>query len=84
MAKTKGLSRNNCWRGWETMGSHKLLVKQSDVSDLENTSRVGLPRWFSGKESSCNAGDIVQSMGQEDILEKKVESHSSVLFFFFF
>ena len=66
------------------MGSHKLLVKQSDVSDLENTSRVGLPRWFSGKESSCNAGDIVQSMGQEDILEKKVESHSSVLFFFFF
>ena len=60
------------------MGSHKLLFKQSDMSNLENTSRVGLPWWFSGKESSCNAGDIVRSLGQEDPLEKKVESHSSV------
>ena len=33
-----------------------------------------------GKEPSCNAGDTwVQSLGQEDPLEKEVATHSSIL-----
>ena len=31
------------------------------------------------KESACNAGDRVQSLGQEDPLEKEMATHSSVL-----
>ena len=32
-----------------------------------------------GKESACNAGDLVPFMGQEDILEKGMATHSSIL-----
>ena len=31
-----------------------------------------------GKESTCNSGDI-ESLGQEDVLEKKMATHSSIL-----
>ena len=31
------------------------------------------------KESACNAGDWVQSLGQEDPLEKEMATHSSIL-----
>ena len=39
----------------------------------------GLPWWLSGKESSCNTGDHVRSLGWEDPLEKEMATHSSVL-----
>ena len=32
-----------------------------------------------GKESTCNAGDPVQSLGQEDPLEKGMATLSSIL-----
>ena len=32
-----------------------------------------------GKQSTCNAGDLVQSLGQEDPLEKEMATHSIVL-----
>ena len=32
-----------------------------------------------GKESACNAGDRVQSLGWEDLLEKGKATHSSIL-----
>ena len=32
-----------------------------------------------GKESACNAGAWVQSLGEEDPLEKKMATHSSIL-----
>ena len=32
-----------------------------------------------GKESACDDGDQVQSLGQEDPLEKEMATHSSVL-----
>ena len=35
-----------------------------------------LPRWFSGRESACQ---WVQSLGQEDPLEKEMATHSSNL-----
>ena len=38
----------------------------------------GLPWWLSGKESSCNAGDMDSIPGSEDPL-KGMATHSSVL-----
>jgi len=32
-----------------------------------------------GKESTCNAGDAVLSLGQENPLEKGLGTHSSIL-----
>ena len=32
-----------------------------------------------GKESACNSGDTVQSLGREDPLEKGIATHSSIL-----
>ena len=32
-----------------------------------------------GKESACNSGDTVQSLGQKDPLEKGIATHSSIL-----
>ena len=39
----------------------------------------GLPRWHSGKESACNAGDQVWSLSQEGPLEDGMATHSSTL-----
>ena len=48
-----------------------------------NKRSVGLPWWFSGKDSACHVGDLqemqVQSLGQEDPLEKEMATHSSIL-----
>ena len=38
----------------------------------------GFPGGSIGKESACNAGDQVQSLGGEDALEKGVATHSSI------
>ena len=44
---------------------------------------MGLPRWHNGEESACNAGDLQDmqawSLGQEDSLEEKMATHSSIL-----
>ena len=40
---------------------------------------MGLPLWFSSKESAFDAGDTkawVQSLGREDPLEEKMATHS--------
>ena len=43
----------------------------------------GFPRWLSGKESTCKAVDSqetwVQSLDQEDPLEKLMATHASIL-----
>ena len=39
----------------------------------------GLPRWLSGKESSCQQEMQIQSLGQEDLLEKEMAINSSIL-----
>ena len=41
----------------------------------------GIPKWLSGKESACQCrrqGTWVQSLGQEDPLEKEMATHSSI------
>ena len=40
---------------------------------------IGLPLWLSGKESACNAGNVVQSLHWEDPLKEEIETHSSIL-----
>jgi len=35
--------------------------------------------WYSGEESSCQNRKQVRSLGREDPLEHKVETHSSIL-----
>ena len=35
--------------------------------------------WLSGKESTCQAGDVGSALGREDPLEKEMEVYSSVL-----
>ena len=39
----------------------------------------GFPGGSDGKECACNAGDPVQSLGQEDPLEKGMATNSSIL-----
>ena len=38
-----------------------------------------LPWWLREKESAYKAGDMVQSLGGENPLEKEMSTHSSVL-----
>ena len=40
---------------------------------------MGFPGGSDGKESARNAGDRVQSLGQEDPLEKEMATNSSIL-----
>ena len=40
--------------------------------------QLSFPGGSDGKESACNVGDRVQSLGQEDPLEKEMATHSSI------
>ena len=40
---------------------------------------MGFPGGLDGKDSVCNAGDPVRSLGWEDPLEKEMAAHSSIL-----
>ena len=37
------------------------------------------PYCSAGKESTCNAGNLVRFLGQEDLLEKEMATHSGIL-----
>ena len=41
---------------------------------------MGLPRWLSGKEPACNAGEVgsIPGLGRSP-LEKEMATHSSIL-----
>ena len=41
--------------------------------------QFGFPGGSEGKESACNVGDQVRSLGWEDSLEKEMATHSSIL-----
>ena len=40
---------------------------------------LGFPCGSAGKESTCNAGDLVRSLGWEDPLEEGKTTHSTIL-----
>ena len=39
---------------------------------------LGFPGGSDGKESACNTGDLVKSLGREDPLENGMATHSSI------
>ena len=45
---------------------------------MASPSSMGFPGSSVGKESASSAGDQVQSLGQEDPLEKEMENHFSI------
>ena len=47
--------------------------------DITYVWNLHFPDGLDGKESACNAGDWVWSLGQEDSLEKGMATHSSIL-----
>ena len=55
--------------------------KESDTTQQLNNNKpsLGLPRWLSGKESTCQVETWVQSLGWEDSLEKEMATHFSIL-----
>ena len=46
---------------------------------LFQNSSLLLSWWLSGKESACSAGDLGSIPGQEEPLEKRMATHSSIL-----
>ena len=40
---------------------------------------VGIPGDSEDKESACNAGDLRRTLGWEDLLEKEMATHPSML-----
>ena len=46
---------------------------------LPTPAFMGFPDGSDGKESTCNAGELVQSLGWEDPLEEGIATHSSIL-----
>ena len=56
---------------------HNLLDLSSPTRDLIWVT--GFSGSSVGKESFCNAGDQVHSLGQEDPLKKEIATHSSIL-----
>ena len=60
------------------------MARRSNQSILkeinpEYSLEGGFPGGSDDKESACNVGDQVQSLGCEDPLEKKIATHSSTL-----
>ena len=61
---------------------YKVSVTAHWVKQLKLYStftKEGFPGGSDGKESVCNAGDLVRSLGWEDPLEKELATHSSIL-----
>ena len=44
-----------------------------------HNSELGFPGGSDSKESTCNAGDLGSILGWEDLLEKEMATHSSIL-----
>ena len=76
------------WVGDAIQQSHSL--SPPSPSALIISQHQGLFQWVSSwaslvvkredaQESACNAGDLVQSLDQEDPLEKGMATHSSIL-----
>ena len=49
-----------------------------EILNKWNYVPYGFPRWLSGKESICQTGDLVGSLGQENPLEKEMATHSHI------
>ena len=72
-----------CITKWWPMALTPNLITRMFPTLLHLPVAIGTcPVWFSGKESTCSAGVAetwVQSLGQEDPLEYKMATHSSIV-----
>ena len=65
---------------WSETRSLKLPTTITDQLVTAITqSNLGFPGGSHSKESTCNAGDLVWSLGWEDPLEQSMATHSSIL-----
>ena len=56
------------------------LILGKKTLTIHYVDRLGFPRWFSGKESSCQAGNTgFRSLGGQDSLEKEMTTCSGIL-----
>ena len=56
------------------------LILGKKTLTIHYVDRLGFARWFSGKESSCQAGNTrFRSLGGQDSLEKEVTTCSDIL-----
>ena len=55
----------------------RAAIKNSNFS--HHSACHSLPWWLSGKEFACQYRDPVQPLGREDLLEKEMATHSSIL-----
>ena len=63
-----------CHSGEEKREEREKQDKNEGPRDLG-----GLSRWLNSKESACNSGDRLKSLGGEDALEEVMVTHSSIL-----
>ena len=71
----------NCSSNGDDKLDHLLkVVTASYLHYLEKFPvQSGLPKWLSGKESTCQCSRLGLSLGWEDSLEKEMATHSSIL-----
>ena len=62
----------------DCLKAHK-LSGEADTLGSSDVHFLLIPGGSDGKESACNAGDGVQSLGGEDPLEKGIATHFSIL-----
>ena len=55
------------------------IASTSNTEEAEFEWFIDFPGGSNGKVSAYNVGNLVQSLGREDLLEKEMASHSSVL-----
>ena len=55
------------------------IASTSNTEEAEFEWFIDFPGGSNGKVSAYNVGNVVQSLGREDLLEKEMASHSSVL-----
>ena len=49
------------------------------MPEINTAKRKDFPGGSDGKASAYNAGDLGQPLGREDLLEKEMATHSSIL-----
>ena len=54
-------------------------IQKREDTGIHKYGIAGLPKWLSGKESTCQAGDVGLIPGLEESLEKEMATHSSIL-----
>ena len=61
-------------------GGHLIATVQNlqKVQFGSGALQFGFPGWLNGKESACNAGDVVRSQGQEGLLEDEMANCPSI------